>query len=167
MSHNLARVYLGLGSNVGNRQKYLSLALSHLAQKMKIVRKSSVYETDPIGNTNQAKFLNMVCEAKTILAPEALLKMVKSIEKKLGRPDHYPKDSPRTIDIDILFYAEQIVSTPDLIIPHPRLSARAFVLIPMKEIAPEFIDPVTGKTITDLLTGVQKEHQGVIKTEEG
>ncbi len=165
MAHNLNTVYLGLGSNIGNRQEHLNRALGYLAQRMRVVQKSSVYETEPVGQTHQARFLNMVCEARTSLAPKVLLTLVKGIEKKLGRPSHYPKDSPRIIDIDILFYGDQIISEPDLIVPHPRLSKRAFVLIPLRDIAPDFIDPSTGCTISLLLEKIRNENQGVIKLE--
>ncbi|MDD4635238.1 MAG: 2-amino-4-hydroxy-6-hydroxymethyldihydropteridine diphosphokinase [Dehalococcoidales bacterium] len=163
MSNNMFTVYLGLGSNMGNRTENLKKALGYIEQRMRVVTKSSVYETDPIGNTSQPKFLNMVCEVKTSLPPESLLVLAKGIEKKLGRMPNHPKDSPRTMDIDILFYGDQVLNNPDLIIPHPRLSKSAFVLMPMNEIAPSFIDPSTGKTIADLYREIQTTKQGVLK----
>lgn len=163
MTGNLVTVYLGLGSNVGKRRENLEKALGYIAQRMRVVAKSSVYETEPLGNTSQPRFLNMVCEVRTALTPESLLVLAKGIEKKMGRMPNHPKDSPRTMDIDILFYGDQVLSDPDLIIPHPRLSKRAFVLIPMNEIAPDFIDPSTGKTISALLREIQAVKQGVLK----
>jgi 2-amino-4-hydroxy-6-hydroxymethyldihydropteridine diphosphokinase len=163
MSGRLVSVYLGLGSNVGNREENLKIALGYIEQRMRVLAKSSIYETDPVGNTNQPKFLNMVCEVKTTLPPASLLILAKGIEQKLGRPANSPKDSPRTMDIDILFYGDQVLNDPDLIIPHPRLSKRAFVLVPMNEIASDFIDPATGQTISVLLERVQAAKQGVLK----
>jgi 2-amino-4-hydroxy-6-hydroxymethyldihydropteridine diphosphokinase len=163
MSDSLVTVYLGLGSNVGNRQENLKKALGYLEQRMRLTAKSSVYETEPVGNTDQPVFLNMVCEVKTTLPPESLLVLTKGIEKKLGRMPSHPKDSPRTMDIDILFYGDQVLNNPDLIIPHPRLSRRAFVLIPMNEIAPDFIDPATGRSISAMLNEIQAAKQGVLK----
>jgi len=163
MTDNLVTVYLGLGSNIGNRQEHLDKALGYIAQRMRLIRQSSVYETEPVGNTDQPKFLNMVCEVKTMLTPEALLVLVKGIEQKLGRSPRHPKDAPRTMDVDILFYGDQVLNSPDLIIPHPRLSKRAFVLVPLNEIAPDMIDPATGKTINQLLGDAQKGKQGVFR----
>ncbi|MBN1369214.1 MAG: 2-amino-4-hydroxy-6-hydroxymethyldihydropteridine diphosphokinase [Dehalococcoidaceae bacterium] len=163
MSDRLVTVYLGLGSNMGSRSQNLEKALGYITQRMRLIKKSSVYETEPVGNTEQPKFLNMVCEVKTMLTPETLLLLTKGVEQKLGRPAKHPKDSPRTIDIDILFYGDQVFSSPDLIIPHPRLSKRAFVLVPLNEIAPELVDPASGKQIAELLKEVQKGIRGVHK----
>lgn len=163
MGDNLVTVFFGLGSNLGNRQENLTRALGYLAQRMRLVQKSSVYETDPQGDTSQPKFLNMVCEVKTMLAPQALLMLAKGIETRLGRLPKHPKDSPRTMDIDILFYGDQVINEPGLIIPHPRLSKRAFVLVPMNEIAPGFTDPATGKTISRLIDEVRQGKQGVFR----
>ncbi len=157
---NLATVYLGLGSNMGNRKENLEIALGYLAQRMRVTKRSSVYETEPVGNTNQPRFLNMVCEVKTSLPPEALLVLTRGIERKLGRVPNHAKDAPRTMDVDILFYSDQVVNRPELIIPHPRLSKRAFVLVPLKEIAADFVDPSTGNTISELLSKIQQGTQG-------
>jgi len=163
MSERLITVYLGLGSNLGDRSRNLEKALGYIEQRMRLVTKSSVYETEPVGNTDQPKFLNMVCEVKTTLMPETLLLFTKGVEQKMGRPSRHVKDSPRTMDIDILFYGDQVFSSPDLIIPHPRLSKRAFVLVPLNEIAPELVDPASGKQIAELLIEVQKGTRGVLK----
>ena len=146
-------VYLGLGSNMGDREDNLDRALGFLSPRLRIEKVSSVYDTEPIGNVNQPRFLNLVCQVYTRLAPSELLTLAKGIERKLGRVFGRP-NTPRPIDIDILFYGDQVIETPELIIPHPRLTGRAFVLIPLDEIAPDLVHPVNGKTIKQLLKGI-------------
>lgn len=153
-------VYLGLGSNMGDRQANLDRALEFLSQRLRMGKLSSVYDTEPMGNSEQPRFLNLVCQAYTRLTPEALLALVKGIERKLGRTGK--TGAPRPIDIDILLFGEQVVETPELIIPHPRMAERAFVLVPLAEIAPDLTYPVTGKKIKELAGGL-KEKQGVLK----
>ena len=147
-------IYLCLGSNLNNRQRNISQTIEKLKEKEFIVTKtSSLYETSPWGKTDQSSFLNLVLEGKTTLSPENLLKEIKDIERDLGRiPTE--KWGPRTIDIDILFYDEHIINTPLLTIPHPMLHQRAFVLIPLKEIAPDFLHPVLKKTVRELYEGL-------------
>lgn len=147
-----AIVYLGLGSNLGDRQAYLTRAMEYISQRIRIEKSSSIYETEPVDNPNQPLFLNMVCQATTRLAPTQFLILLKGIESKMGRSGTGP--IPRVIDIDILFYGDQVIDTPDLVIPHPRLAERAFVLVPINEIAPEFKHPVLKKTMKELLDGV-------------
>jgi len=156
-------VYLGLGSNMGNRQGNLDKALDLLSKRLRLGQVSSVYDTEPVGNINQPRFLNLVCQVYTKLAPVELLALAKSIESKLGRASG-TSGAPRPIDVDILFYGDQVIETPELVIPHPRLAERAFVLIPLAEIAPDLVHPVSGKTIGDLLQGVT-ETQGVLRLE--
>ena len=156
-------VYLGLGSNFGNRQDNMDRALDFLSQRLRVEKVSSVYETEPVGNINQPRFLNLVCQAYTRLAAMALLTLAKGIESKLGRTFN-KSNTPRPIDIDILFYGEQVIETPELIIPHPRLTERAFVLIPLAEITPDLVHPVSGKIVKELLKEV-RETQGVFRWE--
>ncbi len=158
-------VYLGLGSNIGERQENLEKALDFLSQKLQVVKISSVYDTVPVGDIEQPRFLNLVCQAYTRLAPKELLVVVKGIESKLGRKPGKP-DTPRPMDIDILFYGDKVIKTPELIIPHSKLAERAFVLIPLNEIAPDLVHPVNGKTARELLEGISGE-QGVFKWEGG
>ena len=163
MSSEPVVVYLGLGSNQGDRQRNLDRALELLSQRLGEMQISSVYDTEPIGNVNQPRFLNMVCQTHTGLAPLELLTLVKGIELKLGRAPGKP-NAPRPMDIDILFYGDQVVESPGLVIPHPKLTERAFVLVPLAEIAPDFVHPVSDKTVKELLERV-KEKQGVFKWE--
>jgi len=155
-------VYLGLGSNMGDRQENVDKALDFLAQRLRMGKISSVYDTEPVGNVEQPRFLNLVCQACTRLSPMALLALAKGIESKLGRTGK--SNAPRPIDIDILLYGEQVIETPELVIPHPRMMERAFTLIPLAEIAPDLVHPVSGKSIKELSEGL-KEKQGVFKLE--
>lgn len=155
-------VYLGLGSNLGDRQENLDRALDYLSQRLRLGKVSPVYDTEPLGDTDQPHFLNMVCQIFTYLEPTALLTLVKGIEKKLGRTGK--SGAPRPIDIDILLFGEQVIDTPDLVIPHPKMTDRAFALIPLAEIAPDLVHPVSGKTIKQLLQDMT-EKQGVLKLE--
>lgn len=148
-------VYLALGSNLGNRQEYLSTAQRRLREVVDIHKISSVYETEPVGYLDQPSFLNMVCYGQTAASPDELLHSTKAIEEALGREPSF-RNAPRPIDIDILLYDDLRLETKDLVIPHPRMSIRAFVLVPLAEIAPKAIDPVSGKTAWELLLTVSQ-----------
>jgi 2-amino-4-hydroxy-6-hydroxymethyldihydropteridine diphosphokinase len=144
-------VYLGLGSNLGDREAMLQAAVRALeSPRLHILRLSPVYETEPVDVSGQHWFLNQVAEAETDLFPLQLLHRTAKIEAQLGRRRLAPQ-GPRTIDIDILLYGNSIVTTPALEIPHPRFRARRFVLAPLADLAPELRDPVTRKTVRELL----------------
>ncbi len=150
--------YLSLGTNVGNRLQNLRRALELLGDepRISVEKKSSVYETAPVGGPAQPDFYNMAVEISTELPPERLLDVAKTIERKLGRKSgrgRGPRWGPRPLDIDILLYNAVIQSDPALTIPHPRLRERAFVLVPLLEIAPELRLP-GGKKLKDLLESV-------------
>jgi len=159
---DLARVFLGLGANLGDRQKNLDRALAYLQERLRVIKVSKIYETDFIGKAGQPRVLNLVCEVNTRLSPENLLKLAKGIEIKMGRKGS--SGDSRIIDIDILLYGELAVNLPDLVIPHPRMAEREFVLVPLAEIAPDVVHPVSWKTIKQLREAI-KEKQGVLPWE--
>ena len=144
-------VYLGLGSNVGDRERNLAAALAQLAgPALRILRVSSTYETEPVDYTGQRWFLNLVVEAETDLFPMQLLARIVKIERALGRVRTVPK-GPRTLDIDILLYGRAVIRSATLEIPHPRMAERRFVLAPLAELAPGLRHPLTRKTIREML----------------
>lgn len=148
----MAKVYLGFGSNKGDRLTLLKSAISGIAkiQKTRVDAVSSVYETEPVGKKDQGEFLNAVAEIDTALSPKELLRELKRIEQELGRRDRI-RWGPREIDIDILYYDDLVMNEESLQIPHGELSNRRFVLIPLSEIAREFVDPVRKLSIVELL----------------
>jgi 2-amino-4-hydroxy-6-hydroxymethyldihydropteridine diphosphokinase len=143
--------YLSLGSNIGNRESYLSDAIARLRALGRVAAVSSLYETEPVEFTNQAWFLNCVVLLETNLTPAQLLANLLAIEQEMGRVRTHQKKGPRTIDIDILVLGETIVDSPELTIPHPAMQQRRFVLEPLAEIAPEVWHPSLKKTIRRLL----------------
>ena len=145
----MATVYLSLGSNLGNRAANIYGALRRLAANIQLDEISTLYETEPVGLADQPWFLNLVCRARTNLAPEALLTLAKTIEQDMGRKKTV-RFGPRSIDIDILMYDDLVLSTPQLEIPHPRLHERGFVLIPLREVAPHLIHPVLQRSVSEL-----------------
>lgn len=158
-------IYLSLGSNVGDRAAYLRSALQALPEaRIEVLRTSSFYETEPVECREQAWFLNMVVECRTELFPVQLLGRLQKIEAQFGRKRITAK-GPRTLDVDIILYGRAIVKTATLEIPHPRFRERRFVLEPLAELVPDFIDPVTNRTIADLLrqTAAQKVRRANMK----
>ena len=135
--------YLGIGSNLGNRKKNINLAIEKINQikSTKVTKISSIIETDPVSNIPQGKFLNAAIEINTSLLPNELLNNLQSIENELGRI-RCVKNAPRTIDLDILVFNDQNINEENLVIPHPRMRQRDFVLVPLREIAPELVNNV-------------------------
>lgn len=142
--------YLGLGSNLGDRDRYIAEAKAAITLLGTTTKESSLYDTAPQGRINQPNFLNCVLELQTTLSPRDLLNAILRIENNLGRVRTMLL-GPRVIDIDILFYDNQIISEKNLTIPHPNLHKRAFVLIPLLEIAPELKHPLSHKTVAEML----------------
>lgn len=151
LEESLATVYLGLGANLGDRAANLREARRRLgAGGVRLERCSSLYETEPWGVPDQPRFLNAVCRGRTELSPELLLALAKRIEGELGRVPTV-RYGPRAIDIDILLYDGLACASPELTIPHPRLSERAFVLVPLAEIDPDLVVPGLERTVRELL----------------
>ena len=161
MSSELITVYLSLGSNLGDRQENLDKAIQLLSNRLRMGLVSSTYETEPVGNTEQPRVLNLACQVFTRLAAKDLLTLTKGFELMMGRARN-TSNAPRPIDIDILFYGDQVIETEELTIPHPRLTERAFVLVPLAEIAPDLAHPINCKTVQELLNGLAST-QGVAK----
>ena len=166
----LKKVYLGLGSNLGDREANLRYAVELLGKTICLEKTSSLYDTEPWGYRDQPGFLNCVCEGRTTFVPQALLEVVKDVERMVGRgpslstgsgqgfnnssdsaQDRSIRWGPRVMDVDILFYGQQVVHEPGLEIPHPRLEERAFVLVPLAEIAESYRHPVLKLSVGELL----------------
>ena len=147
----MVEAYIALGSNLGDREANIKKAFDALKERIQIVKTSSLYETKPMYVEDQGLFLNCAAKIETNLAPEELLKFLKRIEQKLGRKT-VKRNGPRTIDLDILFYGDQILKENDLQVPHPKIGERPFVLVPLAEIAPNLIHPVNKKTIIAMLS---------------
>jgi len=150
-------VYLGLGANVGDRRANLRMALARLQTLARLEEVSSLYETQPQGVSDQPLFFNAVCRVSTGLEPQALLRFLKNLEWEIGRRPGGQTWGPRPIDLDILLYGDRVVDAPELKVPHPRLAERAFVLMPLAELAPELRHPLLGKTMKELLASVGQE----------
>jgi 2-amino-4-hydroxy-6-hydroxymethyldihydropteridine diphosphokinase len=151
--NQLSTIYLALGSNLGDRFANLRAAKTALPPAVRVVQESPVYETPPWGLTDQPAFINMVLKGETSLGPVELLHQLKNLETVLGRVPAV-RWGPRLIDMDILFYADLVLQIQGLVIPHPHLHERAFVLVPLADIAPGLLHPVFGRTVRDLLAGV-------------
>lgn len=143
--------YIGLGSNIGDRLFYLQQSLKLLAREPDIFLRASsrVYETAPVGGPPQGRFLNAACSLKTSLPPVLLLRRLLAVEQKLGR-ERRQRWGPRTVDLDLLIYGQVAMCTPALVLPHPRMLTRSFVLLPLLDIAPEVTVPGTGQTVSRL-----------------
>lgn len=167
----MVEAYIALGSNVGDREENIKNALEILKEKSRILRISSLYETKPMYLENQNWFLNCTVKIDSELTPKQLLEFLKVTEKKMGRKES-ERNGPRIIDLDILFYGDKIVNEGNLQIPHPSIQERAFVLVPLSEIEPNFTHPVYHKTVRKLLSELNFDKseirvQGTIKVTIG
>jgi len=143
-------IYIALGTNIGDRLANLRVALNAFAPQIKVLKEAHIYETPPWGYEDQPAFLNMVIRAETDLEPEALLEFLKQLEVQLGRESSF-RWGPRLIDLDILFYDDLVIDTPPLVIPHPRLHERAFVLVPLTDVAADVVHPILGEFVWELM----------------
>src|SRR5258708_10130564 len=149
-------VFLALGSNVGNKKHNIKQAITTLEQRLTDIEIARLYETKPMYFENQDVFINTVLKGQTLLTPQELLAFIKLSESNLGRQKRFT-NGPREIDIDILFYDQLVYESDDLIIPHPRISEREFVLQPFIDLDPDFIHPSLQKTVKELLTALKKK----------
>ena len=156
------QVYIALGGNLGDRPANLQAAINRLQAggHLRVERLSGLYETAPVGYADQPDFLNMALAAATDLAPRPLLAYLKQIEAGLGRRPNF-RNGPRPIDLDIIFYDNLVLNEPDLQIPHPRLRGRGFVLQPLNDLAPDYLHPVYGLSVAELLAEVDLAGAGI------
>lgn len=152
------RAFIGLGANLGDRERNIERAIEGVSETpgIEVVARASLYETEPVGPVRQPWFLNTVVEVHTALPPRELLDGLKAIEQELGRT---PRErwGPRRIDLDLLLYGDRAIDEPDLVIPHPELHRRRFVLVPLVELAPRLVHPVLGQTMEVLLRQFEDE----------
>ena len=158
----MVEAYIALGSNVGNREENISKAFEILKGKVTFLKTSSIYETKPMYMENQGLFLNCAVKVETALKPKELLNFLKIAEKRLGR-QNAPRNGPRIIDLDILFYGNQIINDDKIVIPHPKIQEREFVLVPLVEIDPNLIHPIYQKTVSELLKELTYDKLGIKK----
>lgn len=152
-------LFLALGSNVGDRARHLAAALGALSALGDGLRASSVYETEPVGYAEQRRFLNLVASVEVALKPHEVLARTREIEAAAGRIRSF-RGAPRTLDIDILLLGERVMKTPELEVPHPRMADRAFVLVPLLELAPGLREPGTGRPYADRLAELERASGG-------
>lgn len=160
----MTQAFIALGTNIEPRENHFIKALEMLTDHgdIRIKQISSIYETDPVGYEDQADFLNMVIEIETELTAEKLLHYCQLVEERLGRVRTI-RNGPRTIDLDILLYSQNTIKMADLEIPHPRMSERAFVLVPLNNIASEVLVPGTDRTVQQLLRGLSDEEKSSVR----
>jgi 2-amino-4-hydroxy-6-hydroxymethyldihydropteridine diphosphokinase len=156
-------VYIALGTNLGDRLANLRTAIQSMPPEIIVIEESYIYETPPWGYKDQPAYLNMVIKGETGMEPEPLLTYLKQLEVELGREQNF-RWGPRLIDLDILFCDDLVIDTPPLVIPHPRLHERAFVLVPLADVAPELVHPVLHKNVNQLLAEV--DARGITRIEE-
>jgi 2-amino-4-hydroxy-6-hydroxymethyldihydropteridine diphosphokinase len=156
----VTKIYLAFGSNLGDRKNNIERALAALAPEITIIKTSPFYETSPMYIEDQPTFLNIVSEAETDLAAEEVFQKIVMIQNNAAAHMH---NMPRIIDVDLIFYGQEIISTADLIVPHPKMRERDFVLQPLFDIAPNLLDPVTGKRVQELLAEIPPHSRSVIR----
>ena len=161
----MAKVYLSIGSNVGNKLINMKKAITSIKKNLRVTKISPIYKTEPVGYKKQDWFLNCAVEAETDMEPFKLLSFLKSIEKRLKRKKVF-RYGPRTMDIDIIFYGDKILKSGKLVIPHPRMHRRLFVLEPLSRISPNFVHPEYKKTIEELKNKLKSKKEVRLHSEK-